>query len=429
MKNSDVKIEGIPKESLYDAPLKIEILNLPPEKKVKLTLDGDLKSYGPCEAIYKSDKKGKIDLTEQEPVDGDYNGIKPMGLFQYRPEKKQPEVEDNDSDRPFNSEDFEFSLEIDGDKIAKKEFKRVIKAEHVERVEVKENGLQGVLFKPTGDPPYPAVIALGGSSGRCPTGIQTKLLTSRGYTVLALALFGTGDLPDELIGVPLEYYEKAVSWLKSRNNIKNKPIGAMGGSKGGELALLLGSHIEDVQTVIAYSPSGVVFQGIPESFFSEFTSSWSYNNEPIDFVEFSFLPVITLDLKRIFLRKPISWEKAYTKAFNNNDNETIKKATIPVEKIGGPVLLVSGGEDKMWDANKLSTIAVERLKNNNYSHSYKHLNFEKAGHGLTAPFTPVTGRDIVNNWKLGGKLQGFSKGDQKSWKYVLKFLERGLKNV
>ncbi|MFO7791399.1 MAG: acyl-CoA thioester hydrolase/BAAT C-terminal domain-containing protein [Candidatus Saliniplasma sp.] len=430
MKNSDIKIEGVPKESFYDKPLEIRIHNLPHEKAAKLTLDSDSKSYGSSEAVYKSNKEGKIDLTEQKPIDGDYDGIKPMGLFQFRPEKKQSKVEDNDSNKTPNSEDFQLTLEIDGNNIAKKEFKRIIKADHVERVEVKENKLEGVLFKPTGDPPYPAVIVLGGSGGRCPTGIQTKLLASRGYAVLALAIYGSGDLPDELMGVPLEYFEKAVSWMKSKDHIKNKPIGVMGGSKGGELALLLGSHIEEIQTVIAYSPSGVVFQGISQSF-GEPTSSWSYDNEPIDYVDLPFLPIISMYLKYLFLKKPIQWEKIYSKGFNSSDSETIKESTIPVEKIGGSILLISGGDDKMWNANQLSKISVKRLKKNNYPHPYKHLNFEKAGHVFMAPFTPITGRDLVNEgkWKIGGKPEGFSKGDRKSWKYALKFLEKGLKNT
>jgi hypothetical protein len=35
--------------------------------------------------------------------------------------------------------------------------------------------------------------------------------------------------------------------------------------------------------------------------------------------------------------------------------------TIPVEKIGGPMLLVSGTDDQVWPTTPLSEIAMERL--------------------------------------------------------------------
>jgi dienelactone hydrolase len=62
---------------------------------------------------------------------------------------------------------------------------------------------------------------------------------------------------------PLEYFERAIEWLKSQPEVDTNCIAVVGNSKGGELALLLGvTYPEDVRAIIGYAPSAVVWQGI-----------------------------------------------------------------------------------------------------------------------------------------------------------------------
>jgi hypothetical protein len=47
-------------------------------------------------------------------------------------------------------------------------------------------------------------------------------LASRGFNVLSLPYFGEKGLPAELVGVPLEYFEKAFSWLQNNSLPQSK---------------------------------------------------------------------------------------------------------------------------------------------------------------------------------------------------------------
>jgi BAAT / Acyl-CoA thioester hydrolase C terminal/Acyl-CoA thioester hydrolase/BAAT N-terminal region len=73
------------------------------------------------------------------------------------------------------------------------------------------------------------------------------------------------------------------------------------------------------------------------------------------------------------------------------DAEAVAAAAIPVERIQGPVLLVSAGQDKGWPSRALSEIAVDRLRRAGHPYPVEHLVYEAAGHPIAPPpFGPAT---------------------------------------
>lgn len=70
----------------------------------------------------------------------------------------------------------------------------------------------------TGVGPYPAVLDLytlgGGLSEK-----RAALLASRGFVVLALALYGHDDMPKNVSELHLDYFEEAVEFLKIQNKV------------------------------------------------------------------------------------------------------------------------------------------------------------------------------------------------------------------
>lgn len=66
--------------------------------------------------------------------------------------------------------------------------------------------------------PFPAVLDLytlgGGVSEK-----RAALLASRGFVVLALALYGHDDLPKNVTELHLDYFEEAVEFLKVQNKV------------------------------------------------------------------------------------------------------------------------------------------------------------------------------------------------------------------
>ena len=223
-------------------------------------------------ATFEADDSGAIDLSTQSPTTGDYQGIDRMGLFwSMRAEGVTPPVLTAESDR--------YQLEV-GDDILY--FERLYAAPGVVREEVRGGGLTGVFYRPSVKGPHPAILALNGSDG----GVNepaAALLASHGYATLSLAYFNYGALQPDLHRIPLEYFETAIEWLKKHIDVDADRIAVRGVSRGGELALLLGSRFPDLRAVLALVPSSVAWGSISENEERMNQPSWTYRSQPIAF--------------------------------------------------------------------------------------------------------------------------------------------------
>jgi dienelactone hydrolase len=113
------------------------------------------------------------------------------------------------------------------------------------------------------------------------------------------------------------------------------------------------------------------------------------------------------------------------------ETAAVERATIEAEKIGGPVLLVSGGRDNVWPSSRLSEIAAERLEANHHPYPVKHLEFAKAGHAFGLPYRPTTsGRSKPSpqgtGLDFGGNPTENARANLEAWRAVLDFLEKNL---
>ncbi|WP_114578655.1 acyl-CoA thioester hydrolase/BAAT C-terminal domain-containing protein [Saliphagus sp. LR7] len=70
------------------------------------------------------------------------------------------------------------------------------------------------------------------------------------------------------------------------------------------------------------------------------------------------------------------------------DEDQRQAATVPVEGIDGPVLLISGGEDAIWPARRTAEMAIDRLERADFEYAYAHLTYDNAGHFITPPYLP-----------------------------------------
>lgn len=245
--------------------------------------------------------------------------------------------------------------------------------------EVNENGLVADFFTDSSAQPRKAIIMLGGSEGgkswsriRRPI----ELLVQRGYSVLSLAYFKSKGLPSSLQEIPLEYFEKAFDWLSTQAGLVPNEYVILGGSKGSEAALLLGSRHSQVKAVIAFSPSSVVWQGIPSKRFEigeDVKSSWSISGEGLPFLPYP--PSINKwDLLLLRLRR--MHEDALLKT------SRARVATIPVENIQGAILLISGERDRLWPATHMSEQIMTRLKAMEFHNHYEHIAFNSGHNGI-----------------------------------------------
>ncbi len=286
---------------------------------------------------------------------------------------------------------------------------------------VTDNGIAANLYLPKVSGKHPAVIVIGGSEG----GIRLadrwgEPLAARGYAVLSLAYFGIGMLPAQLEEIPLEYFKKAIDFVRAHPAVDSKRIAFIGNSKGGEAALLIAATYPEIKAVVAGVPSNVVWQSIN---FKERTvkSSWTLGDKPIQFVPYDTTPPFT------------SMSAMYLKSLENK--AAVMRATIPVEKIKGAVLLVSGNDDKVWVSRLMSDLVIERLKKNNFRFKYEHLSYDNAGHAVLGPPSIVAA--VTNNnpsastqidkLDFGGTKEAndFARAD--SWEKTLNFLDRNFK--
>lgn len=60
----------------------------------------------------------------------------------------------------------------------------------------------------------------------------------------------------------------------------------------------------------------------------------------------------------------------HNQALKNLDS--VERSVIKVEKINGPILLVSGIHDQWWPSSEMSRAVMNRLAVNNFLHSYVH---------------------------------------------------------
>ena len=292
------------------------------------------------------------------------------------------------------------------------------------RQPVEEEGLVGTLLRPSSSAPCPVVVALGGAGGGLSEG-GAKTLASEGFAALALAYFGIEGLPQELVEVPLEYFAEAIAWLKRHPKVDAERVAVVGNSKGGELALLLGAtYPRDVGAVVGYAPSAVVWQGIPfdrEVYYGGPRSPWSLRGRAVPFVPWARPGVAEMVriTSSLLEDRPIGTRAFYERALR--DETAVAAARIPVEKIEGPVLLISGTDDRLWPSTRLSEMAVGRLEANDRPFPHEHLRYEGAGHMIAPPgYKPAA--SWTNRFELGGspEADGFANAD--SWPKVTAFL-------
>jgi uncharacterized protein len=211
----------------------------------------------------------------------------------------------------------------------------------------------------------PLVVGLGGSEGgNAWTSDRWKPkrdeFLKKGYAFLALGYFGMDSIPEVLDRISVDAIHDAIVKASQHPRIDRNRIILLGGSKGAELALLMASYYDDVKAVIAIVPSHVTF---PALTLSASTSSWMYREEEVPYVPVPWSAVSALtkrDLRRAF-------------ELMLEDTAAVSAARIRIEKIKGPIMLMSATQDEMWPSKEMSDEMVEYLSKNKFNFPVEHV--------------------------------------------------------
>jgi acetyl esterase/lipase len=277
--------------------------------------------------------------------------------------------------------------------------------------------LDGLFGCPEGNGPFLGVLALGGSEGGIPH-YFLNLLVAEGFACLALAYYNTPGTQPALTEVPLERVERGLRWLREQPEVlaRDGRVAVVGGSKGGELALLAAATFPDlVGPVVAYTPSHVVWAGIDfRNPMAPLRSSWSVAGQPLPFVPYP--PGIGPSMTE----RGMSVLPIYERGLDNT--AALDAAAIPIERATGPILLVSGGDDRMWPAARMCELAVERMGRAGRDASIRHLTFPDAGHVLFPFEAPST---APMSFDLGGAPGAGSRAHARAWPEAVHVLRLG----
>jgi hypothetical protein len=208
-----------------------------------------------------------------------------------------------------------------------------------QRVDVTSGRIRGALYP--GDRGGTGVLVLAGSSGRVDEP-RARALSRRGATALALGWFGGDGQARSISEAPLELFSEALDVLESRGAGR---LAIVGISKGAEAALLVACREPRVDAVVAIAPSSVAWAELGRTEASDPTlpprSSWTANGLPVPFVPYdeAWRPADAPG--------PPEFRDLYVASMARFP-AAVDAAAIPVDRCAAHLVLIAGGDDRVW---------------------------------------------------------------------------------
>jgi dienelactone hydrolase len=384
-----VAVTVVPKASFVDEPLHIRVAGLHARSSAEIRLrvrDAGGKAWH-SSARFRADTRGVIDLDHAVARSGGYRGRWGMGLLASLTTPTRARF------YPFRTggtQTFRLQVRVRGGSVGSTTFRRSMPGAVLQRpVSINEAGFLGVYNSrlPSG-PRTPGILLLGGSEGGLPIGPLSTMLAARGYSTLGVAYFRAPGLPQTLARIPLEYFERALTWLRAQPQVDRSRTVVIGVSRGSEAAQLLGVYYPSlVNGVVASVPSNAALCGFPDCS----QPAWMLNGAPLP----------------------------YTQQFNNPYPTDNPEAVIPDERIHGPVFAVCGGSDLVWFSCPYASAIMDRLSA--HGHPYRDVSYAypRAGHfvGGLLPYSPIAPRALSLN-------PADERAREAVWPKLLSFLAR-----
>jgi dienelactone hydrolase len=282
----------------------------------------------------------------------------------------------------------------------------------------------GTLCSPNDGKRHAAMIVLGGSEGGDSMKHVASMFANRGYVAASVAYFNAPGLPPTLVDVPVETVGHAIEALEARPDVRKEALGILGGSRGGELALLAASTYPQIKAVVAVVPSPYAYMGLGE-YDIPTGCAWTYEGKP--------LPCIPPDGpagqkigQEFQTHQPIVLTPLYD-ASRNDDAAVTKAATFALQKIDGPVLCLGGKDDQMWDSQAHCDFTIQYLRSRHHPYRDREIVYPNAGHtfisAVHGPSSAVTQLSMGGaTMAFGGTPAGDAEAATDAWKQIWNFL-------
>jgi dienelactone hydrolase len=348
--------------------------------------------------VFVADSQGRVDTAADAPVSGDWSGVDPYGAYWSVDLEHLPGA--------FGQEPLWVRASAAcGGSTAEASWVRAWSPPDTQETSWVGHGVVGRLVRPAHTAACPAVVVLPGSNGGLGSLAIARLLAGHGVAALPIGFWNLPGLPDAMLDIDVEVVAQAARHLRAQVGIPNHPVTVVGVSRGGELALLAGAHLrQDVGSTVS-----IVGSGAP----------WGAFGEDVD---------VNLPAWRLG-GVPVAqlWEDPAAPDAILDDPEALAAAAIPVERTRGRVLLLTGADDQLWPATRLSDIAVRRAQTHGAGDRVEHISYPGAGH-LTGvpPGVPVVQRAVHpvdgSIMDFGGTAVGNRAARRAAWRQLVTFI-------
>ncbi|XP_036437894.1 acyl-coenzyme A thioesterase 5-like [Colossoma macropomum] len=406
--DSAVRLRILPSTTcMFDEAVEIKLSGLTPQQRVELqsNLQDDRGVRFKATATYQADEKGEVDLSRHPSLGGTYTGVEPMGLFwSMRPDVPHSIVVKRDASTPLN---YHIEASSGGEILAKETNERHFTGPGVRRAPVSDGRIRGTLFTPPGEGPFPAIVDLY-TLGGILYEPRAALLASKGFVVLALALYGHQEMPKKLDKIDLEYFEEAVIFLQKLPEVKKTGIGIMSISKSGEIALAMASFLPNVKATVCLNGNiaNVVF--------------------PLHYKDMIF-PHLTAHLERITVTK--SGILDIRDVLEDPMVKENRAKVIPIERASSNFLFIVSEDDRNWNSAYYAEQACNILKEHGKT-NYEVVSYPKAGHFLEVPYMPHYSSGVhpavSQVVAFGGETKVHADAQVDTWRRVQEFFRKHL---
>jgi dienelactone hydrolase len=261
-------------------------------------------------------------------------------------------------------------------------------------------GFVGTICAPGLPGRRPTVLVLGGSGGGDRLAPVARRFAEHGYVGASVAYFGIAPLPRTLDEIPVETVGTAIDALIARDDVDPHRIAVFGDSKGGELALLAASTYPALRAVVGLVPSPFAWSGMARG------ASWTLGGRPVRYVQ----------VDRRVRGDP------YGAALRDHRGAALA-AMFPLERVQGPLLLLAGDEDAVWDSPSQCEIAIAYLRAHQHPYPDRYVHYPHAGHAFL--FATEQRPQVT----FGGTARGNVEAGQRAWIEIDDFLARALAPV
>jgi dienelactone hydrolase len=373
-----VRLDAGPAAAALVVPVHVSVSGLPPTGLVTMqarALDAQGQPWVSA-AVFRASATGTLNLATAVPVSGSYHTADAAGLLW----SLHPAPGTNQAagfSPPAAGFTVRLQVQTGGRVRATATLQRQLPVTASVQT-VRRDGFAGTLYTPAAvTPGTPAVVVLGGSGGG-EDALTALGLAMSGYPALALAYFDKPGLPQCLCSIPLEYFARAVGWLRAQPAGRGRPVVLYGVSRGAEAVLLLASYLPHLaDAVVASSPTAVINGAISVAG----GPAWTFGGQPL-------APV----------------------------------GNIPVTRIRVPLLMGDGGQDIVWDSAASASTIMGELRGSPDHAPATNLYYPGAGHAYfgVPPYFPVfTSTEVA---ELGGSAQADALATEQFWTRMITFL-------